>query len=51
MWSRFSVLASLAALAVAQFPPAPEGVTVLKSKFDERVTITYKEVRHSIPFE
>ena len=28
----------------AQFPPAPENVTVLKSKFGDGVTISYKEV-------
>lgn len=47
MWSRLSVLASVASLVrpgVAQFPPTPEGVTVLKSKFDERIEIRYKEV-------
>lgn len=27
------------------FPPRPEGITVLKSKFHEDVTISYKEVR------
>ena len=34
----------LAGGATAQFPPTPEGVTLLKSKFDDRVTISYKEV-------
>ncbi|KAL1301770.1 hypothetical protein AAFC00_005968 [Neodothiora populina] len=29
--------------AAAQFPPTPEGVTTLKSKFHEGVTISYKE--------
>jgi hypothetical protein len=28
----------------AQFPPIPEGVTVLKSKFGDGVSISYKEV-------
>lgn len=28
----------------AQFPPPPEGVKVLKSKFHENVTISFKEV-------
>jgi carboxypeptidase C (cathepsin A) len=45
MRSQFSLLALAAAAispAVAQFPPKPEGVTVLKSKFDERITISYK---------
>lgn len=36
--------ALLAGLAVAQFPPKPEGVTVLRSKFHENVTISFKEV-------
>lgn len=30
--------------ASAQFPPEPEGVTVLRSKFHENVTISFKEV-------
>lgn len=30
--------------ALAQFPPPLEGVTVLKSKFDSDITISYKEV-------
>ncbi|KAI1395449.1 serine carboxypeptidase [Hypoxylon fuscum] len=33
----------LASFAKAQFPPTPEGVTVLKSKFGDGVTISYKE--------
>ncbi|KAI3327522.1 carboxypeptidase S1 [Xylariaceae sp. AK1471] len=33
----------LAPSVVAQFPPAPEGVTVLESKFGNGVTISYKE--------
>ncbi|KAI0472260.1 carboxypeptidase S1 [Xylaria cf. heliscus] len=33
----------LAPAVVAQFPPTPEGVTVLESKFGEGVTISYKE--------
>ncbi|KFA55265.1 hypothetical protein S40293_04966 [Stachybotrys chartarum IBT 40293] len=37
------LLAGLAGLAVAQFPPTPQGVTVLQSKFHENVTISYKE--------
>ena len=35
------------ALAVAQFPPALEGVTVLESKFGDGVKISYKEVSDS----
>lgn len=33
---------------VAQFPPQPEGITVLKSKFHENVTISFKEVSGSL---
>ncbi|KAI1149593.1 carboxypeptidase S1 [Nemania diffusa] len=33
----------LAPNVVAQFPPTPEGVTVLESKFGNGVTISYKE--------
>ncbi|KAI1341701.1 carboxypeptidase S1-like protein B [Xylariaceae sp. FL0016] len=33
----------LAQLALAQFPPTPENVTVLQSKFGDGVTISYKE--------
>lgn len=32
----------------AQFPPTPEGITILKSKFNENITISYKEVRMEI---
>jgi hypothetical protein len=28
-----------------QFPPTPQNVTTIKSKFDDGVTISYKEVR------
>lgn len=28
----------------AQFPPDPEGITILKSRFNENITISYKEV-------
>lgn len=38
------LLSGLAGFAAAQFPPEPEGLKVLKSKFHENVTITYKEV-------
>ncbi|KAK2000992.1 serine carboxypeptidase [Colletotrichum falcatum] len=37
------LLGGLAGLAAAQFPPTPEGIKVLKSKFHENVTISYKE--------
>ncbi|KAI1381072.1 serine carboxypeptidase [Hypoxylon crocopeplum] len=35
--------AMLAPFVRAQFPPTPEGVTVLESKFGDGVTISYKE--------
>lgn len=38
------VLGGLLGLATAQFPPEPEGITVLKSKLHENVTISFKEV-------
>jgi hypothetical protein len=38
------VISGLVALAGAQLPPTPEGITFLKSKFHENVTISYKEV-------
>lgn len=41
-----SLLAGAGALfgsALAQFPPAPEGVTVLESKLSPGVKISYKE--------
>ena len=43
---RSFVFAVLMVLAHAQFPPTPEGVTVVKSKFHEGVTISYKDVSH-----
>ncbi|KAJ0382564.1 hypothetical protein COL922a_012295 [Colletotrichum nupharicola] len=46
MRKSFSVVAVATALiqsSLGQFPPTPEGVTVLKSKFDENITISYKE--------
>jgi hypothetical protein len=36
----------LAGLAATQFPPRPEGQKILRSKFHENVTISYKEVKH-----
>ncbi|KAH7324722.1 Alpha/Beta hydrolase protein [Stachybotrys elegans] len=43
MWASAAVLGGLATAVLAQFPPEPEGVTVLKSRFHENVTISYKE--------
>lgn len=36
--------AGLSGIALGQFPPEPKGITVLRSKFHENVTISYKEV-------
>ncbi|KAI0121382.1 carboxypeptidase C [Xylariales sp. AK1849] len=41
--TRCLAVSGLLALARAQFPPQPEGVTILKSKFHENVTISFKE--------
>jgi hypothetical protein len=38
------VTGGLTGLVAAQFPPKPEGVTVLESKLEEGVRISYKEV-------
>ncbi|KAK1702740.1 hypothetical protein BDP67DRAFT_380175, partial [Colletotrichum lupini] len=46
MRNQLSFIAFAAALtprSLAQFPPAPQGVTVLKSKFDEGIQITGKK--------
>ena len=40
-----ALLAAFAPLVFCQFPPTPEGVTTLKSKYHEGVTISYKEVQ------
>jgi len=36
---------------IAQFPPPPEGVKVIESKFGNGVTISYKEVRTDWTFQ
>lgn len=47
MWPSFAKLAAgllaLSEFAVAQFPAEPEGITVLRSRFGEGITISYKE--------
>ncbi|KAK1672744.1 hypothetical protein BDP55DRAFT_750104 [Colletotrichum godetiae] len=40
-----ALAAALARNSLAQFPPAPEGVTVLKSKIDDGIEISYKKAR------
>lgn len=42
--SQLFIFAALAGHAVGQFPPRPEGVTYLQSKFHENVTLSFKEV-------
>lgn len=44
MLSAAVLLGGLSSVALAQFPPKPDGVTVLRSKFHENVTISFKEV-------
>ncbi len=44
MLSQQLLLGCLWGAVWAQFPPEPKGITVLKSKFHENVTISYKEV-------
>jgi len=39
-------LLSLSPTTVAQFPPPREGITLLRSKFHENVTISFKEVSY-----
>lgn len=42
---RLLFLASAAcSLARAQFPPEPEGIQLIRSNFDNNVTISYKQV-------
>lgn len=43
-FTRYFVAAALAGAVAAQFPPTPEGLTVINSKHEEGVTISYKEV-------
>jgi carboxypeptidase C (cathepsin A) len=38
------LLALTAGITNAQFPPKPEGLKILESRFGDGVTISYKEV-------
>lgn len=49
MFAHSLALGALAGLVAAQFPPEPEGIKVLRSKFHENVTISYKEVSSQHP--
>jgi hypothetical protein len=40
----FTLVLALTPVVLGQFPPAPKGVTTLKSKYHEGVKISYKEV-------
>ena len=42
-----ATIGGLAGLTQAQFPPKPEGVTILESKLVEGAKISYKEVRYT----
>ncbi len=44
MLAAIALLVALVGPASAQFPPKPEGLTILKSKWHENVTISFKEV-------
>jgi hypothetical protein len=44
--SLFGAAGLLAGVVNAQFPPTPEGMTILESQLDEGVRISYKEVHH-----
>lgn len=44
MWRSWGLIGLLAGLAVAQFPPKPEGLTLVQSKFHENVTLSFKKV-------
>ena len=44
-WRILIQAGGFAGFGAAQFPPTPKGLTVLKSKFHENVTISFKEVR------
>lgn len=47
-----ALVALTSSIANAQFPPKPEGLKVLESRFGDGVQISYKEVSHSpcVPF-
>jgi len=38
------IITALAGIVTAQFPAEPEGITLLRSRFNNNVTISYKEV-------
>ena len=41
--SAFGFVCCVCSLVFAQFPPQPEGITILKSKFHDGIKISYKE--------
>lgn len=48
LWFVSAVAVILFQLAYAQFPPKPENVTILNSRFDDGVYISYKEVSDAL---
>jgi hypothetical protein len=42
--SKVVSLLALAGISYAQFPPSPEGVTEIESKFGDGVRLSWKEV-------
>ena len=43
-----AIVALTSSIANAQFPPKPEGLKVLESRFGDGVQISYKEVSHGL---
>jgi hypothetical protein len=43
-WVQLSAIGGFVGLVAGQFPPEPQGVTVLNSQVEEGVRISYKEV-------
>lgn len=44
MFYLVSLILAWASVAWTQFPSEPEGITLLRSQFDNNITISYKEV-------
>jgi hypothetical protein len=47
-FSAGALLTFASGIANAQFPPKPEGLKVLESRFGDGVQISYKEASHCI---
>lgn len=50
MMAKMRALAVVVANVVAAqyFPPVPQGVTTIQSRFDSAITISYKEVSEAV---